>query len=388
MKRAHWVYCCILVVAATTAVQGATFFVATDGNDVNPGTSAELALRTIQRAVDEAAIMPGDDMIRIASGEYVENVTIEDSNKVTLTGRRWVVIEANDPGEDVITIKGGDVAMSNLEITGGDDGIKAKDGTVSLTLRRVVVSGNGDKGLNAKSVNSLMIVGGSFSQNGDEGIKVEGANTVGIASTTVSGNGEHGVVLKGIGVIHIRHLTAEENGEDGIKVEDANVVKITAGSVLDNGEDGVDLEMVGIIHIMHLTAEGNGDEGLEVDDCGHVLVVGGSYSNNADEGIDIDDTQSIRIVLVESMGNNGSGLQVEAEDEPDIEFVFIVNSEFSDNGEDGIQIREEDAVVNQVRLASVTARDNVESGLDINVSGSVRLSRVISEDNGADDILP
>jgi hypothetical protein len=92
-------------------------------------------------------------------------------------------------------------------------------------------------------------------------------------------------------------------------------------------------------------------------------------------------------VSVVSTENDGSGLQIEAEDF-DTVVVFIVNSEFSDNGEDGIQMREEDAMVHRVRLAKVTARNNVESGLDIDVTGSVMLKRVISKDNGADDILP
>jgi hypothetical protein len=377
-----------LVVAATTTVHAATFFVDISGDDSNGGTSAARPLRTIQRALDEAAQTPGPDTIKIAAGEYVENVTIEDTDKVTLAGRGGAVIRADDRKENVITIECSDVTIANLEITGGDDGIKTKTGPISLTLRDVVVSGNAEDGLDARNVSSLMIVHGTFSQNGDDGIKVKGAETAAITGTAVLDNGEEGVDFENIGAIHIRHLTAEGNRDDGIKVEWADVVRITATSVLHNGGDGVDLETIGAIHVTNLTADWNGDEGLEVDDSGRALVVGGSYSNNADDGIDLDDTQSIRIVSVVSTGNDGSGLQVEAEGHFDTDVVSIVNSEFSDNGEDGIQIREEDAIVHQVRLTSVTARNNVESGLDINVSGSVRLTRVISQDNGEDDILP
>ncbi|MHC4529142.1 MAG: DUF1565 domain-containing protein, partial [Planctomycetota bacterium] len=73
MKIAHWIYCCLLVFAVTTTVEGATFFVNIGGDDANPGTSADLPFRTIQRAVDEAAGAGGPDMIRFAPGQYVES---------------------------------------------------------------------------------------------------------------------------------------------------------------------------------------------------------------------------------------------------------------------------------------------------------------------------
>jgi hypothetical protein len=113
MKIAHWIYCCLLVVAVTTTVQGVTFFVDTGGDDANPGTSAALPFLTIQRAVDEAAGMAGADMIRIASGEYVEDLTIEDTNKVMLAGGGGTVINADDPDEHVIRIESGDVTIAN-----------------------------------------------------------------------------------------------------------------------------------------------------------------------------------------------------------------------------------------------------------------------------------
>lgn len=342
MRRTYWIYCCFLVVAATTTVHAATFFVDTGGDDSNPGTSAALPFRTIQQAIDVAAETPGPDMIKIASGEYVEKLSIKDADKLTLAGSGGTLINADDPEKNVIKIKSGDVTISNLAVTGGKDGIKANEMT-SLTLRDVVVTGNADEGLQAEDVSSVKIVHGTFSENGD----------------------------------------------DGIKVEVAEAVQITGTTVFDNGGDGIDLEEIGAIHVTDLTVDGNGDEGLEVDDSGSAVVVRGTYSNNADEGLDIDNTLSIRIVSIVSTGNGGNGLQVEADDEEiEIEAVSIVGSVFSDNDEDGIQIVEDGTVVHRVTLTNITARNNVESGLDIDVSGSVRLSRVISEDNGEPDVLP
>jgi len=91
-------------------------------------------------------------------------------------------------------------------------------------------------------------------------------------------------------------------------------------------------------------------------------------------------------VNVESTGNGDSGFDVTAED-VNIESVSIVNSEFLGNGLDGVWIGEENAVVEQAGLTHVTASNNGESGLDITITGTLRLTAITSEGNGAPDIL-
>lgn len=346
MIRTRWSYCCLFVIAVATSAHAATFFVDADlGDDSNSGTSASSPFATIKRAIAEAADTPGPDTIRIASGEYVEKLKITDNDKLTLTGSGDTVVIGTSGSKYVIKIEAGDVTISNMTITGSKDGIKAEPGeegdTISLTLRDVVVTGNADEGLQAENVTSVTIVGGTFSGNAD----------------------------------------------DGIKVEVADAVTITGATVSDNGGDGIDLEVIGTIKVTRLTVDGNGDEGLEVDDSGSVLVVQGTYSNNEDEGLDIDNTLSIRLVSVVSTGNVGSGFQVEA-DKMEIESVSVVASSFLGNGEDGIQIVEDGFVVHKVTLTNITATGNVKSGLKIDVSGSVRVTNITSEENGEDDILP
>src|SRR6516165_9397379 len=62
----------------------ATFFVATTGSDMNSGTDALHPFLHIQHALDVAASIPGPDTINVASGTYVEQLTV--SSDVTLTG--------------------------------------------------------------------------------------------------------------------------------------------------------------------------------------------------------------------------------------------------------------------------------------------------------------
>jgi hypothetical protein len=80
---------------------------------------------------------------------------------------------------------------------------------------------------------------------------------------------------------------------------------------------------------------------------------------------------------------------------PNAESIRIVGSDFLNNGLnniadhiDGIWIGEEAAVVESVSLTSVTANGNVGSGLNIPVTGPVKLSAVTSQNNGIPDMLP
>lgn len=347
--------CASLTVLAATTVQAKTFFVDPNGDDNNSG-GPNFPFATVQRGINEAAITPGPDTVRIAAGNYVENVTINDKDPVTLRGAgsgATVVFGDDDPvtEDNVITMGSGDVEIRRLMITGGFNGISATGD--SLRLDDVVVSENDDRGLDAIDIDSVRIDDGEFSNNVDS---------------------------------------------DGIKVESAGTVKINGTNIESNGSDGIDLEVIDDIDVTNVTVANNGDEGLEVDDSGSIDVVGGTYTNNNDDGLDIDDTARIDIVNVESTGNgnsdpvpDGNGLQIEAQDF-DSERVKVVNSEFSGNTLDGINIAENPSSVDEVRLTAITARDNGESGLDLGtVTGTVKLKRIVSgtaEGNGLEDVLP
>ena len=263
----RWTFCCLIVVAATSAHAAGYFVDADAGNDANPGISPAYPFRTIQRAIEEALQKPGPDMIHIASSDYEENLTINDPDKLTLTGSDGCAVIAPNGSGNVISISSGDVTISSLTITGGENGIQAEGTTTSLALRDVNLSGNAERGLDAEGVLSVTIARSVFA----------------------------------------------ENGGDGLKVEAAEAVQIRDTAIWDNGSDGIDLEVIRAVDLTDLTVDGNADEGLEVDDCGSVHVVQGTYSSNADDGLDIDNTLSIRIVSVMSMGNGGNGLQIEAE---------------------------------------------------------------------------
>jgi hypothetical protein len=147
------------------------------------------------------------------------------------------------------------------------------------------------------------------------------------------------------------------------------------------------LEEVGMAELRHVVLNDNDDEGLEVDDTDSVLVTFCTFPGNEGEGLELDGTRGVVLVSVESIGNDGSGIQVNAETVV-TERVTIIAGTFSGNGEDGLQFVEEEGTIGDVTLASVVARNNEESGLDLSISGALTQRRVVSENNGEPDQLP
>lgn len=301
---------------------------------------------SIQAALDEAAVLPGADIVLLGPGTHFGQLEIEDEDPLTLRGAGDAVIDAGDDDEDVIKVEGGDVTIQNVGITGGDDGIDAEGmagAGDSLTLIGVEVWGNADRGIEADDIDHVTIKNADVWDNQGDGIKIEVAVSALIVNVDSSGN-----------------------------------------------DDGMDIEEAESVSLRNVVVSENGDEGLEVDNVGSVEVTQATAWRNDDEGFDIDDTESILLRSVEAIGNGENGFQAESEDVT-IQQITVIGSRFAENGEDGVQVREEGGgVVEAVLLQGVVARDNVESGLDIDVSGAVTLRGVrygLSEGNGEVDMF-
>jgi hypothetical protein len=210
-----------------------------------------------------------------------------------------------------------------------------------------------------------------------------------VLNSRIAENGDHGLQVEGNSVpghLTIRNSVFVDNDGDGIKATDAQSV-VAVNVVCTGNDDGMDWDDVVSIEIRNSAVNGNGDEGLEVDGAGSVLVVSSTFQGNAGEGIDTDDVAQVSLISVSCTANGGSGFQTVAEGE-NTGLISILSSSFVGNGRDGIQLLEEDGTIASVTLKAVVARDNVESGLHIVISGTVSQHGVTSANNGAADILP
>lgn len=125
MKRYLWltvVFSLTILLLSTGAGFAATWYVATDGNDSDPGTQS-LPLATIQEAVDRAS---DGDTILVEAGTYDGDISI---NKDRLTLRSLVSAGAIIDG-----------VTQGIELTG--NGLRVEDFTIENSQYGIVVSGN------------------------------------------------------------------------------------------------------------------------------------------------------------------------------------------------------------------------------------------------------
>ena len=96
---------------SSAALQAASYYVAVNGDDANPGTSIDAPLRTIQKAVDAAK--PGDTVL-IRTGTYRETVSTSRS------GTANAPITIRNYENEVVTLSGTDPISGDWAPAGKD----------------------------------------------------------------------------------------------------------------------------------------------------------------------------------------------------------------------------------------------------------------------------
>jgi hypothetical protein len=338
--------CFICLFQPVSSATGSTLYVDGDsGNDANDG-SVGAPFATIQAAIDAAAVDGIADEIIIAPANYAENLDIEHGDPIALCGDGDGVIIYGG-GDDVIRITNSNVAIRNLVVVKGGNGIDAENS--SLKLVHVDVKDGAGSGVEADDMTSVTVIGGTFADNRLDGITVDNAVEVRIAGASIK-HVKNGIVLEGSDVIEIRNVDVSSCDDDGIEIDDSDTVAIINSRVLGSSESG--------------------------------------------DGIDIGNSRSISIVNLVSTDNGGNGLQIEAGiGKHPIEHVSVVRGVFDKNDKNGVRIVEqsvdgERGQINEVTLTSIEAIRNDESGLYIDFSGDLTLKSVRSCSNVELDNLP
>jgi len=172
---------------------GATLYVATDGNDSNPGTQS-LPFETIQKAVDAAS---NGDTILVEEGTYFEDVIV---GKDRLTLRSLTTLGA--------TIDGSSFAIG---LTG--NGITVEDFTIENSTNGIVVSGD--------QTEDVTISSNWFSVIEDDGIRfdynaaIDGC-TVTIDDNFIFSSDNYGIYMAGeMGLLQDVDIRILDNLVDG-----------------------------------------------------------------------------------------------------------------------------------------------------------------------------
>ena len=168
---------------------------------------------TIQEAIDAAS--PGDS-IKISSGTFTENITID--KKLKIRGKSKTRIVAADDAVPVVTIVADDVELKRLDIRGGSSGVVGLDVSNAklLSLRVHNASSHGISLFNFNADNALFSKCRVY-DNGGNGITASGSL---IKKCRVYKNGFNGISL--VERSKVESCRVYENGTAGVSLQDSS----------------------------------------------------------------------------------------------------------------------------------------------------------------------
>ncbi len=213
----------------------ATYYVATTGNDANPGTISQ-PFRTIQKAAD---VVHAGDTILVRSGTYQDNVQMQYSgtsgNPITLKnypGEHPVLdfglSDENGPVRRLTLVAAegyvhpiGWIVIEGLEVTRGYDGIKFYNAH-DVIIRRNYIHNNAVQGIlgngirvtidgNIVSRNGLPILQQNPGDNKNHGMYLSGTDFT-ITNNLVYSNAAYGIQVAGYPYDPARHASSEYAG--------------------------------------------------------------------------------------------------------------------------------------------------------------------------------
>ena len=323
---------------------------------------------SIQAAIDEAN--PGDEVL-VKPGTYPGNLEIDKD--LTLAGH------TNDP-KRVLIIPG----------YVDEDGIRVTDEASSVLIKNLRVNKFFEAaGIFVEEIDDItirnVIVDGNF-----EGIMVNddedtfGYPDVYLESVEAHHNDEDGLDLNGTGLIDGDHVDSHHNGEDGIDVEDAfDDVTFYKCWFTDNDEDGLDIDSVeGDVSLSYVICTDNidiEDDGADIDQVGNVDIDHSEFSRNGEDGVDICVASDVTVSHTVCNENVlADGLFVEFANN-----VYLKHVVANENGIDGISLNNIDG---EIVGSFLHGNHNWEDGIDIDYAGSVKLTLGLFRNNFDDGV--
>ena len=182
-------------------------------------------------------------LLILVRGTCNENVTV-DRDDVTLRGEPGFAgaIVGPDAGLDTVTVLSSRVAIEDLAISGGRNGI-VSGGAGRLAVRGSTVQSTGRTGIVVGSSSGATIDGSTIQLNPRDGVSVEGSQAT-VINSTVSQNGRVGIFVGTASAVRIgidnqnnaAATTVSQNGANGVNVF-MGAALIANSSITQNGAD-------------------------------------------------------------------------------------------------------------------------------------------------------
>lgn len=349
----------------------ATFFVNGDvGSDANPGTAA-MPFATIQRGIDEASSVSGDDTVEVAPalGGYSENLSIADSSgTLTLRGSTGTATDVlvSGGGSDVVTASlANNVTLDSIHFRDGGVGILVTGGPADLVVDNVSSTNHSAGGLVVRSAGDLtvrdtVITGANF------GMFLENFDDLLVESTNSSVNRADGIFASRGNTVTVRTSILDDNRSEGISVFNVPLVALEATSLSGNGDNGAQIGNAGDVTMSDLSVVASGvtfnASGVFANNVNSVAIAGGDYSNNQFDGISVFNVATtVTMTDVKAIGNRLRGVRLGGQQATSgADSVTIEGGEFTGHAWHGIDIAN---ARQSVSVSDVRAADNGQNGL-------------------------
>ena len=204
--------------------------------------------RTISEALQH--LKPGDTLL--VSGACNENLVIpEEVVNVILDGQGAATINARDPSDPTINVRGDGITIRNfVSIAGGETGILVTRGGAA-TIDRNIIHNAGNNGIVVNLNSSARIVNNTIQDNPQTGILI-----------TDSSSARIGFLVTDDTVP--RPNLIQNNGENGIAVARSSHARIIGNMISGNGDNGVIINRVAHADVSSNTIDSNGGDGVFV----------------------------------------------------------------------------------------------------------------------------
>ncbi len=196
----------------------------------------------------------------VVTGTCNENIAVTAKHRmITLDGQGTASINGPDLGEPVIDVKGNDIAIKGLTISGGRFGVHIHDGGTAILDGNVVRNAVED-GLQIRLGASAVVVNNTVQNNGQEGISIgEGASArIGFREGRGMRTAEPNVI--------------QNNGGRGIRITRTSSARIYSNTISNNGGRGVEVARTSFADISSNAIDGNGNDGILVNQNSAVVL--------------------------------------------------------------------------------------------------------------------
>lgn len=198
---------------------------------------------SIQKAIKEAD--PGDD-VRIESGLYSENLTVEKDMTIKGSGPEKTIITGTNPSAPVIKIPHSTseeiINIENIQIgyAKGEEGNGIfTGGTATINLFNLKVVNNEVNGIEVSGNSTVNVEGSTFRGNGFCGIEFYDRPNGLIRNSEVINNEVYGISIQGNAEVEVVGSRVSGNGRDGIYLDEMAKATIENNEIIGNENCGI-----------------------------------------------------------------------------------------------------------------------------------------------------